>query len=60
MRDTVTQFDKDGNIVSITYGTTAEERLEAHNSGKCDFGCGLCYEEAIEWQIKQTKLNNEN
>lgn len=54
----VTQFDDKGNIISISYGPTDEELLEAHNNNTCDVSCGYCYKEFCD--LMDSKYNQQN
>lgn len=47
VRACIEQFDAQGKLVVRTYGPSPTELQEAHDNGKCDAFCGICYDEAM-------------
>lgn len=46
-RPIIRVYNGKNELVSRSYGQTPEERLKAHQEGKCDMWCDYCYNEAL-------------
>lgn len=43
----IEQHDRNGKLVVRSYGPSWQEQQEAHDNGKCDWLCSICYAEAM-------------
>lgn len=50
-------LDREGNIVSRTYGETEAEKLQHHQEGTCDMWCQQCYFEATGSYESPTRIS---